>query len=130
MNPTIDDIFKQVSALTRELDDLADDDPVRLDLIERRQQLRTDAQRIAESARHPLSIEAEISMLTSRLAEIDALFVTKGYAEKHLTKGFSDPGAYSAVINRKMADQHADEIKDIEIRLSELSRIDPTNTDS
>lgn len=130
MNPTVDEIFEQVSALSRELDVLADDDPMRDDLIERRQQLRADAQRLAESARHPLSIEAEISMLTSRLAEIDALFVTKGYAEKHLTKGFSDPGAYSAVINRKLADDHAEEIKDIEARLSKLSPVEPTNTDS
>jgi len=69
-------------------------------------------------------------MLVSRLAEIDALFVTKGYAEKHLTKGFSDPGAYSVVINRKLADDHAEEIADIEARLSELSKIETTSTES
>jgi len=130
VSPTIDDIFEQVSALSRELDALTDDDPVRVDLIERRQQLRSDARRIAESARHPLSVEAETSMLVSRLAEIDALFVTKGYAEKHLTKGFSDPGAYSVVINRKLADDHAEEIADIEARLSELSKIETTSTES
>jgi hypothetical protein len=127
VNPTIDEIFKQVSVLSRELDALGEDDPLRDDLINTRDRLRADAQRIAESARHPLSVEAEISMLLSRLAEIDALFVTKGYAEKHLTKGFSDPGAYSAVINRKMADDHAGEISEIEERLSVLSRIKPSD---
>jgi hypothetical protein len=129
VSPTIDDIFEKVSALSRELDALTDDDPARVDLIERRQQLRSDARRIAESARHPLSVEAETSMLVSRLAEIDALFVTKGYAEKHLTKGFSDPGAYSAVINKKLGDDHAEEIADIEARLSALSKIETTSTE-
>lgn len=59
-------------------------------------------------------------MLVERLEEIDALFVSKGYSEKHLTKGFSDPGAYSANINRKLADDHAAEIVDIKQRLAAL----------
>jgi hypothetical protein len=69
-------------------------------------------------------------MLLSRLAEIDDLFVSKGYAEKHLTKGFSDPGAYSATINRRIAQDHAKEIEAIEQRLSELAEILPDEGDS
>jgi len=130
VNPAIDDIFEQVNALSREIDAIGDDDPLRADLIERRDELRSAARRIADSGRHPLSVEAETSMLVSRLAEIDALFVTKGYAEKHLTKGFSDPGAYSAIINRKLADDHSEEIADIETRLSELSKLEATDADS
>ena len=53
--------------------------------------------------------------------------VSKGYAEKHLTKGFSDPGAYSATINRRLAEDHAQEIEAIEQRLSELAEIFPDN---
>lgn len=123
MNPSIDDIFEQVTLLSSQIAALEIDDPQRLQLVEKRARLRSEAQRIAGASRHPKSVETEMEMLLSRLAEIDALFVTKGYAEKHLTKGFSDPGAYSANINRKLADDHAAEIMEIEERIAELANI-------
>lgn len=125
MKPTIDHIFNQAQSLSLQLAAMADDDPRRAKLIRKRDRLRSEAQARANSARHPLSVEAEVSMLLARLAEIDGLFVSKGYAEKHLTKGFSDPGAYSATINRRIAEDHAQEIDAIEQRLSELAEIFP-----
>jgi hypothetical protein len=62
-------------------------------------------------------------MLEARLEEIDALFITKGYSEKHLAKGFSDPGAYSANINRMLNSEHKAEVADIEQRLTDLRKI-------
>ena len=125
MKPTIDHMFNQAQSLSLQLAAMAEDDPRRTKLIRKRDRLRSEAQERANSARHPLSVEAEVSMLLARLAEIDDLFVSKGYAEKHLTKGFSDPGAYSATINRKLAKDHAHEIEAIERRLSELAEIFP-----
>ncbi len=130
MQPTIDDIFNQVRLVSAKLDAMAGDDPSRPDLVRRLVRLRAEAQSRANSARHPLSVEAETEMLEARLSEIDALFVSKGYAEKHLTKGFSDPGAYSATINRKIADNYAEEISEIKQRLSELREIDVTDSGS
>lgn len=130
MKPTIDEMFNQAHSLSLQLAALADDDPTRAKLIRKRDRLRSEAQKRANAARHPLSVEAEISMLLARLAQIDDLFVSKGYAEKHLTKGFSDPGAYSATINRRLAEDHAEEIETIEQRLSELAEITPDDTDS
>jgi len=52
-------------------------------------------------------------------------FVAKGYAEKHLTKGFSDPGAYSATINRMLEEEHASEIEEIQALLTELRAFTP-----
>ncbi|MCL1601921.1 MAG: hypothetical protein M3112_10380 [Actinomycetia bacterium] len=130
MKPTVDDMFKQARSLSLQLDALPDDDPRRTKLIRKRDRLRSEAQDRANSARHPLSVDAEASMLLARLAEIDDLFVSKGYAEKHLTKGFSDPGAYSATINRRLAEDHAQEIEAIEQRLSELAEIFPDDDDS
>lgn len=130
MKPTIDDIFEQVTLLSNQLAALDSDEPSRRQLMEKRDRLRAEAQRIAGTSRHPKSVEAEMEMLLSRLAEIDALFVTKGYAEKHLTKGFSDPGAYSATINRKLAGDHASEIAEIEDRIAELTSIDLADPDS
>ncbi len=126
MGSNIDDTFKGVAALSAELEEMDDDDPRRASIVLERDRLRADAQRLAGSMRHPQSIEAEISMLEARLAKIESLFVTKGHAEKHLTKGFSDPGAYSANINRKIAAHHKDEIADIERTLAELRGIDRT----
>jgi hypothetical protein len=130
MKPTIDDMFNQAQSLSLQLAEMADDDPRRAKLIRKRDRLRSEAQKRANSARHPLSVEAETSMLLSRLAEIDDLFVSQGYAEKHLAKGFSDPGAYSATINRRLAEDHAQEIEAIEQRLSELAEIFPDEGDS
>lgn len=130
MGSNIDDTFKGVAALSAELEDMDDDDPRRADIILERDRLRADAQRLAGSLRHPRSVEAEISMLEARLAEIESLFVTKGHAEKHLTKGFSDPGAYSANINRKIATHHEAEVAEIERTLAELRAIDRTGQHS
>ncbi len=125
MKPTIDHMFNQAQSLSLQLAAMAEDDPRRAKLVRKRDRLRSEAQDRANSARHPLSVEAEVSMLLARLAEIDDLFVSKGYAEKHLTKGFSDPGAYSATINRRIAEDHAQEIDAIEQRLSVLAEIFP-----
>lgn len=130
MNPSIDDIFEQIRALLLELEELGGDDPRREDLLTQRDRLREEARDRAGTTRHPRSVETEIEMLISRLAEIDALFVTKGYAEKYIKRGFSDPGAYSVAINRKLADDHALEKATIEERLAELARIDPSDRGS
>jgi hypothetical protein len=127
---TVDGLFREIQALSSELDVMDRDDPSRSELLATRDRLRMEARDLANSTRHPRSLEAEISMLVARLDKIDALFVNKGYAEKHLTKGFSDPGAYSADINRRLAEDYAPEISWIEHRLSELRAITPPQGDS
>lgn len=124
VNPTIDDIFRKANQLSLELDRMDEDDPRRDSLIRKRDRLRAKAKTLANSKRHPVSVENEIAMLVARLEEIDAQFITKGYAEKHLTKGFSDPGAYSSTINRELAAEHAPEVAEIERRLTELRAIE------
>lgn len=64
-------------------------------------------------------------MLEARLREIDDKYVGKGYAEKHLTKGFSDPGAYSVIINRNIEEEHAAEVEKIKANLVELRSFSP-----
>lgn len=123
MNPTIDDIFREAHAVSLQLDQMSEDDPNRNPLLRKRDRLRAKAHALANSRRHPVSVENEITMLQARLDEIDGLFVTKGYSEKHLTKGFSDPGAYSANINHQLDAEHASEIAEIDRRLAELRKI-------
>jgi hypothetical protein len=126
----VDDMYRRAQSLSLKLDAMSEDDPKRANVLRARDRLRSDARKLANSARHPLSVETETAMLLARLEEIDDLFVTKGYAEKHLTQGFSDPGAYSATINRTLADDHAAEIAEIELRLSDLRSIDLPDIES
>ena len=130
MTPTIDDIFRQAHALSVELDQMEEGDPNREAVLRKQHRLRTKAQTLANTRRHPASVENEMAMLVARLDEIDALFITKGYSEKHLKKGFSDPGAYSATINDRLEVQHAAEVDEIQDRLAELRRIKPANDGS
>ncbi|MFV1971394.1 MAG: hypothetical protein ACC683_10380, partial [Acidimicrobiia bacterium] len=108
MPTDIDELFSHIRAISESLDALSEGDPTRVDLIAQRDRLRVEARRLGNATRHPRSVEAQISMLENRLDEIRDKFVGKGYAEKYLTKGFSDPGAYSATINRKIEEEHAD----------------------
>lgn len=119
----IDDLLSRIRELSERLAVIDGDNREHAALTAEREQLRTEARRIADAVRHPLSIETEITSLQTRLDEIDAELVTKGYAEKHLTKGFSDPGAYSATINRKLREHHADEIRRIRRRILALREI-------
>jgi len=121
----IDDILNQIMAISESLGAIGQDDQARVGLIEQRERLRAEAKQIGAATRHPRSVETQISMLELRLEEIRGKFVAKGYAEKHLTKGFSDPGAYSATINRMLEEEHASEIEEIQALLTELRAFTP-----
>lgn len=125
MPSNIDDLLSRVRELSERVSRINTDDRERAALTAEREDLRTEARRLADAGRHPRSVHIEIEALNERLDEIEAKFVTKGYAERHLTKGFSDPGAYSAVINRKLYDHHVDEIERIRERITTLREIEP-----
>lgn len=118
-----DDIFAEAMELSRQISELSESDPRYKELESRRATLRSRANSIAIETRHPVSVNNEIEMLVARWDEIDSTLIGKGYAEKHLTKGFSDPGAYSAGINALIAEDHASEIEYIKERLVELRSI-------
>ena len=120
-----DDILARIQALSLELSGMTDSDPERENIEAQREDLRLHARSLSNRTRHPRSVETEIEMLETRLIEIEKKFVTKGYAEKRLKKGFSDPGAYSAGINALLAEEHAPEIDNITERLIELRSIKP-----
>jgi hypothetical protein len=121
----IDELLSQIRAISDSLGMIGEDDPSRADLIARRDRLRLEARALGTTMRHPRSVEAQISMLEDRLDEIRGMFVTKGYAEKHLTKGFADPGAYSATINRMLDEEYAAEIEEIHEQLAERRAFSP-----
>lgn len=118
--PTIDDILNESRTLSAELASLSPDDPRRSALEQRQSELRSQAMDLSLERRHPVSIRNEIAMLEARLNEISGMLIPKGYNEKHLGRTVQDPGAYSRVINRSIAEEHAQEVRDIETRLALL----------
>jgi hypothetical protein len=119
----IDEILTTISALSERIEALGVDDPERTDLEGRRDGLRLRARSLADARRHPASVAAEIEMLENRLIEIDQLFISKGYSEKHLPHTVPDPGAYSHAINRLLEAEHRDEIAEIRQQLDHLRSI-------
>lgn len=125
MPSPIDQLLARIRDVAKRLESLPDDDPSRDSLLAKQKRLRTKARDLSNASRHPKSVEAQISMLEARLREIDDKYVGKGYAEKHLTKGFSDPGAYSVIINRNIEEEHAAEVEKIKANLVELRSFSP-----
>lgn len=125
MASEIDELLTTIAALSDRIQALGDGDPARAGLEQRRDDLRLRARSLADAGRHPASIAAEIEMLESRLVEIDQLFISKGYSEKHLPHTVQDPGAYSHTINRLLEEEHRDEIAEIRLRLDHLRSILP-----
>jgi septal ring factor EnvC (AmiA/AmiB activator) len=120
MERSIDEIYTAIISLSRQITDLAPDDPRRARLERERNGLRSLASEIADSARHPKSVELEIESAERRLAEIDALLIREGYMERRGGKNIQDPGAYSATINHLLSEQHAQEIEDLTRKLERL----------
>lgn len=125
MPSDIDELLARILGISADLRTLPEDDGRRTTMIADRDILRAEARSLANAHRHPLSVENEITMLQDRLDEIDGLFIGKGFAEKRRAKGFSDPGAYSATINRALLEHHEAEIAEIKERIDELKGLQP-----
>lgn len=120
MPTEIDDLVQRLQDISSHLDAMEGSNPERPGLLAERARLRSRARTLGDAMRHPLSIATEIEMLEKRLDEIESTFIGKGNAEKYHKRGFADPGAYSATINRKLLENHTDEIQRIRERLVSL----------
>ena len=123
MTDTIDQLLERINRLSASLaaDGLTDAERSRLE--RERDGLRARARELADQRRHPASIEAEITMLEQRLAEIDGFLITKGHSEKYLSRTIQDPSAYSTNINAMLSAQHEDEVSEIRDRLERLREL-------
>lgn len=123
MADIVDDIFAQIRSLAEQLDRLPPTDPNRARLEADRDQLRQRASVLADSGRHPSSVERQIEALESRQAEIEQMFIKQGYSERSTTKKIQDPSAYSRNINRLLHDEYGAELSSIKEQLDRLRRI-------
>lgn len=116
----IDAILASILEVSRKLDGLGETDPRRVELERERDALRREAEAISDTLRHPDSVAAEIDMLERRRDEISQMAIGKGYSEKRLNTTIQDPGAYSLDINRRLQENHEEELAAIETRLAHL----------
>lgn len=123
MPETIDELLSEIRALSAEIETLDDDSPRRRKLEKRRLELRSTAQNIADTSRHPDAIARQVEALEARLDEIGALLIKKGYSERSVGKTIQDPGAYSHNINKAIAEDHADEVRSIDAQLARLRAV-------
>ena len=129
-SPTSDELLAEAKRLSDELAAMPPNDPRRTTIEDHRAELRSQARELALERRHPVSIQNEITMLEARLDQIARMLIPKGYNEKHLGRTVQDPGAYSRVINRTIAEEHAEEVREIEARLALLrATLEPTPED-
>ncbi|MEA2057859.1 MAG: hypothetical protein U9O63_04010 [Actinomycetota bacterium] len=102
------------------LERLAADDPGRRSLESRKEELQTAARLAADLARDPAALERELVQLRERLDEIDERPIGRSWAQKDNYRWINDPGAYSNVINRKIAEGDAGDRETIVERIGEL----------
>ena len=129
MTSEADRILQRAKTVNAALEDPELEPSVRQSLENEQTELRMQARRLAETGRHPQSVEAEISMIEERLTAIDAMQITKGYSEKRLSRTVQDPGAYRYTINRMLDEEHSAEVAELEQRLAELRRIQSASAD-
>jgi hypothetical protein len=102
------------------LEGLATNDPARRSLESRKEELQTAARLAADRARDPAALERELGQLCGRLDEIDERPIGKSWAQRGNYRWINDPGAYSNIINRKIAEGDAGEREAIAERIGEL----------
>jgi hypothetical protein len=125
MTETIDELYKRILRISRQLDRLSQEHPNRKRLEGERDRLRIRAADIAASGRHPVSVEREIESLQHRLDEIETMQITEGYQERRGGKNLQDPGAYSSTINRLLEEHHLEEVAALSARIAFLKQESP-----
>ena len=120
MSGPIDTLLAKIKALSGAIADLSPDDPERSRLEEQREALRQTAGKLSVQGRHPQSVAREIESIEHRLDEIRALRIKEGYQERRQGKNIQDPGAYSANINKLLAEHHAAEVDTLTDQLERL----------
>jgi len=117
---TVDELLAQIIAITAQIE-AADPDTAHYErLQDRREELRTAAQRAGDAARSDAGLLNELGTLERRLEEIDDRPIGKSFMEKTNYRYYNDPGAYSSQINRMINQQDETERESITQRIAEI----------
>lgn len=109
--------------INRSLEQLPGDDPSRRKLESRKEELQTAARLAADRSRDPAALALELTQLRSRLSDLDDRPIGKGWSEKGNYRWVNDPGAYSNVINRMIAEGDGPDRESVEQRIGELEAV-------
>lgn len=132
MSDPIDELLAEIVSISAEISRLGPESADAARLTERKQELRSQAQEIADAGRHPDSVSNQIASLEQRLAEINGLLITEGFSERRQGKTIQDPGAYSHNINKAIEADHSAEVESINAQLVRLRAIgsDPSQEEA
>jgi hypothetical protein len=120
---TVDEALAEVVTLSAKIDTMEPDDPKRIALEQKRQELRADVRLAADRSRSTKVLQNELGTLHRRLLQIDDRPIGKGWAEKAHYRWMNDPGAYSGRINEMLEAQDSDEREAIVGRIAEIEAV-------
>lgn len=129
MSERIDELLAELRAINKRLEDQTATEAERSKLAERKETIRAQAKNLSLVGRHPASVELQIESLERRKAEIESLFIKKGWSEKRLGRTIQDPSAYSHNINKQLEEKYASELADIDEQLAILTTA-PSSTEA
>ena len=127
MPDPIDELLTEILSISTQLRSLEPDSAEAIRLDERKEELRDLAKQTADAGRHPESVATQIESLEQRLAQINGMLITQGFAERRQGKVIQDPGAYSHNINKAIEADHAAEVDSINKQLARLKAIGATD---
>lgn len=128
MTRSTDDLLAEIRSLSTQIDQAPTGSIEERRLLERRDAVRAEAERMADTMRHPESVRTEIERIEERLAAFEARLIRAGSNEKHLGRTIQDPGAYRYAINQLLSEQDADEIAELRERLARLRGLRPPDS--
>ena len=120
MPMTPDEALHELLLISQQLAGLSPDDPQRVELESRREELRAAAREAALSSRSPDNARSELEHLRRRLAALDAETVKTPSWQTHLPARINDPDAPARLINRRIDELNEPERQELEARIAEL----------
>ncbi len=129
---TLDQALAEILSLSARIDALELDEPKRIPLERRRDNLRADVRMAADASRSLPILQNELGALQRRLKQIDERPIDQGWAEKARYRGIrwmNDPGAYSNKINDMINSEDAAERAQIVTRIGEIETVLSPNSE-
>lgn len=120
MPMTPDEALHELILISRQLAELRPDDPQRVELELRREELRAAAREAALSSRNPDNARNELAHLRRRLAALEAETVKTPSWQAHLPARINDPDAPARLINRRIDELNEPLRQELEARIAEL----------
>jgi polyhydroxyalkanoate synthesis regulator phasin len=121
---TPDEALNELRDIRARLDELPEDDPHRIELLARRDELREAAAIAADMSRNPQNLRHDLARLEQRLTELNAepIIPKRSDHPRRTRYLLNNPFVYASKINAEIEDATEDERETLERRIAELRR--------